>query len=43
MSRATFRRSLSRLIASGAIKTRYSFLKIVNRSAVENEANVDDS
>lgn len=43
ISRATFRRSLSRLIASGAIETRYNFLRIVDRSAVENEAGADES
>ncbi|MCB1502103.1 MAG: Crp/Fnr family transcriptional regulator [Bauldia sp.] len=43
MSRATFRRSLSRLIASGAIQTSYGVLRIVDRSAVEREANVDES
>jgi CRP/FNR family cyclic AMP-dependent transcriptional regulator len=39
MSRATFRRSLSRLIASGAVETKYSALKIVDRPAVETAAN----
>ncbi|MGI1664239.1 Crp/Fnr family transcriptional regulator [Palleronia sp. KMU-117] len=43
MSRATFRRSLSRLIASGAVNTRYAGLTIVDRAAVEKEANRTES
>ena len=42
ISRATFKRSMSRLMASGAIETGYSFLRIVDRSAVETEANTDE-
>jgi CRP/FNR family transcriptional regulator, cyclic AMP receptor protein len=41
MSRATFGRSLSRLIATGAIKTRYNELKIVDLAAVRAEAKID--
>jgi CRP-like cAMP-binding protein len=43
MSRATFGRSLSRLIASGAIETRYNAIKIVDPSAVKAEAKLDIS
>ena len=43
MSRATFGRSLSRLIASGAIETRYNEIKIVDLDAVKAEAKLDIS
>lgn len=39
MSRATFRRSLSALVTSGAIKAGYKSLTIVDRAAVQREAN----
>jgi CRP/FNR family cyclic AMP-dependent transcriptional regulator len=38
MSRATFRRAISRLTASGAIQMKYSTVKIMDRSAVERQA-----
>lgn len=43
MSRATFRRSLSRLIATGAVETRYNAVKISDMSAVEAEAKLGTS
>lgn len=43
MSRATFGRSLSRLIANGAIETRYNEIKIVDLHAVEAEAKFEIS
>jgi CRP-like cAMP-binding protein len=43
MSRATFGRSLSRLIATGAIEPRYNEIKIVDLDAVKAEAKLDIS
>jgi len=42
MSRATFRRSLSRLISSGAVETRYGMVKIIDRGAVEQAGNPEE-
>jgi CRP-like cAMP-binding protein len=43
MSRATFGRSLSRLIANGAIETRYQEIKIVDVAVVKAEAKFEIS
>ena len=40
MSRATFRRSLSQLIGTGAVETRYNVIKITDLSAVEAQAKI---
>lgn len=43
MSRATFGRTLSRLIASGAIETRYNKIIIIDLDVIEAEAKLDNA